>query len=81
MVMVKTAVSMAGSASAEIIISREEPMPPNAVPTSSPASARKNRARARKPASTTTSATAALGRPVASEGSVAVAIQVAPNTM
>ena len=38
-----TTSSMAGSASEAIIISREEPMPPNAVPTSMPASARANR--------------------------------------
>ena len=36
---VNTTSSIAGSASEAIIISREEPMPPNAVPTSMPASA------------------------------------------
>ena len=36
---VKTMSSIAGSASDAIIISREEPMPPKAVPTSMPASA------------------------------------------
>ena len=40
---VNTTSSIAGSASEEIIISREEPMPPNAVPTSMPASASANR--------------------------------------
>ena len=39
-----TTSSMAGSASEEIIISREEPMPPKAVPTSMPASASAKRA-------------------------------------
>ena len=37
-------ISIAGSASEAIITSRLEPMPPNAVPTSRPASARKKRA-------------------------------------
>ena len=41
---VKTMSSMAGSASDAIIISRDDPMPPNAVPTSMPASARVKRA-------------------------------------
>ncbi len=40
---VKTISSIAGSASEAIIISRDEPMPPNAVPTSMPASASANR--------------------------------------
>ena len=35
--------SIAGSASEAIIISRDEPIPPNAVPTSMPASARAKR--------------------------------------
>ena len=39
--------SIAGSASEAIIISRDEPMPPNAVPTSMPASASANRPVAR----------------------------------
>src|SRR5581483_3411313 len=42
--MVNTIISMAGSASEAIITSRLEPMPPKAVPTSMPASARKKRA-------------------------------------
>ncbi len=41
---VKTIMSIAGSASEAIIISRLEPMPPKLVPTSRPASARKKRA-------------------------------------
>ena len=41
---VKAISSIAGSASEEIIISRDDPMPPNAVPTSMPASASANRA-------------------------------------
>ena len=41
---VNTTSSIAGSASDAIIISREEPMPPNAVPTSMPASASAKRA-------------------------------------
>ena len=42
---VNTAISIAGSASAAISISRDAPMPPKAVPTSIAASARKKRAR------------------------------------
>ncbi len=42
---VNTIMSMAGSASEAIITSRLEPMPPKLVPTSSPARARKKRAR------------------------------------
>ncbi len=41
---VNTMSSIAGSASDAIIISREAPMPPNAVPTSMPASASAKRA-------------------------------------
>jgi hypothetical protein len=44
--MVKITISIAGSASEAIIISREAPMPPKLVPTSSPASAWRNRAEA-----------------------------------
>ncbi len=40
----KTIISIAGSASEAIIISRLDPMPPKLVPTSMPASARKKRA-------------------------------------
>ena len=40
---VNTIMIIAGSASEAIIISRLEPMPPKLVPTSMPASARKNR--------------------------------------
>ena len=75
---VNTAISMAGSASAERVISRELPMPPKAVPTSMPARARKKRARAKKPASTMTSAMAAVGRLTASNGTTAAASRVAP---
>ena len=41
-----TAIKAAGSAKLEINISRDDPMPPNALPASSPPSARKNRPRA-----------------------------------
>ena len=41
---VNTTISIAGSASEAIIISRLEPMPPKLVPTSRPASASKKRA-------------------------------------
>ena len=41
---VNTTISIAGSASEAIIISRLEPMPPKLVPTSSPASASRKRA-------------------------------------
>ena len=73
---VKTIISMAGSARDAIIISRELPMPPKLVPTSMPASARKNRA---LPSSATIAirSTAQLKiRPVAKVGTKAAATQV-----
>ena len=78
---VNTAISIAGSASAETIISREAPMPPKAVPMSRPANAVKKRASAKKPTSTMTSAIAAVGRRTATSGTTAAASSMAPNTM
>ena len=69
--------SMAGSASEAIITSRLEPMPPKLVPTSIPASARKNRA---LPSSATMAMRSAVQlnvRPVANVGMSAAATQVA----
>ena len=74
---VNTIISMAGSASEAIIISRELPIPPKLVPTSMPASARKKRA---VPSSATMAirSTAQLKiRPVAKVGTRAAATQVA----
>ena len=68
---------IAGSASEAIIISRLEPMPPKLVPTSMPASARKNRA---LPSSATMAIRSAVQlniRPVAKVGTSAAATQVA----
>jgi hypothetical protein len=81
MASVNTAISSTGSASAPIIISREEPIPPKAVPMSRPASAVKKRASASSPASTMTSAIAAVGRSSATSGTTATIRSVVPNTI
>ncbi len=78
---VNTAISRTGSASAPIIMSREEPMPPKAVPMSMPASAVKKRASEKNATSTMTSAMAAVGRSTATSGTSAAHTTVAPNTM
>ena len=78
--MQKTNSSIAGSASAAIMTSRLEPMPPKLVPTSIPASARKNRA---LPSSATIAIRSALqlnNRSVAKVGIRAAATQVVANT-
>ncbi len=73
---VKAIISIAGSASEAIIISRLEPIPPKLVPTSSPASASMKRA---LPSSATIAIRSAAGlntRPVANVGTSAAATQV-----
>ena len=75
--MQNTISSIAGSASAAIITSRLEPMPPKLVPTSIPASARKKRA---LPSSATIAIRSAVqlnSRPVAKVGTRAAATQMA----
>ncbi|CAL7960316.1 conserved hypothetical protein [Gammaproteobacteria bacterium] len=67
----KNTINKAGSAIVEINISREEPMPPKAVPVSMPASAKKNRAKANKPTMTITSAIAVVGVFIISNGTTA----------
>jgi hypothetical protein len=74
---VNTIISMAGSASEAIIISRLEPMPPKLVPTSRPASARKKRA---VPSSATMAIKSAVqlnSRPLAKVGTSEAATQIA----
>ena len=68
---------IAGSASEAIIISRLEPMPPKLVPTSMPASARKNRALPSSAMMAIRSADQLNSRPVAKVGTSAAATQVA----
>ena len=72
-----TTSSIAGSASAAIMTSRLEPMPPKLVPTSIPARARKKRA---LPSSATIAIRSAVQlnrRPVANVGTRAAATQIA----
>ena len=71
-----TIISMAGSASDAIITSRLEPMPPKLVPTSSPASAVKKRAPARRAMMAMRSADQLKRSPVAKVGTSAAATQV-----
>ena len=69
--------SIAGSASEAIITSRLDPMPPKLVPTSIPASARKNRA---EPSSATMAIRSAVQlklSPIANVGTSAAATHVA----
>ena len=72
---------MAGSASAAIITSRLEPMPPKLVPTSMPASARKKRALPSRATIAIRSALQLNSRPVANVGTNAAATQIAANVM
>ena len=71
---------MAGSASAAIIISRDDPSPPKLVPTSIPASARKKRALASRATSAIRSAVAVSASAVENVGTRAAASQIAVNT-
>ena len=76
---VNTIMIIAGSASEAIIISRLDPMPPKAVPTSSPAIARKNRALPSSPTIATRSADQLNGNPVTNVGTNAAAAQMPAN--
>ena len=78
---VNTIISMAGSASEAIITSRLEPMPPKAVPTSMPASARKNRALPSSAMMAIRSADQENSSPVRKVGTSEAATQVPANTM
>ena len=73
----KTISSIAGSASAAIMTSRLEPMPPKLVPTSMPASARKKRALPSSATMAIRSAVQLNSRPVAKVGTSAAATQIA----
>ena len=75
--MQNTISSIAGSASAAIMTSRLEPMPPKLVPTSIPASARKNRALPSSATMAIRSAVQLNNRPVAKVGTRAAATQIA----
>ncbi len=77
---VNSTISKAGSARKPTSISRREPMLPNAVPMSMPASAMNTRARANSPTRAMVSATAANGRSVDSEGMMAAAATITPNS-
>ena len=61
MATVKMASIIAGSATAAMVISRLLPMPPNALPGSSPPSARKNLPSASRPTSASTSPNKLIG--------------------
>ena len=75
--MQNTISSIAGSASAAIMTSRLEPMPPKLVPTSMPASARKKRALPSSATMAIRSAVQLNRRPVAKVGTSAAATQIA----
>ena len=77
--MQNTISSIAGSASAAIMTSRLEPMPPKLVPTSIPASARKKRALPSSATMAIRSAVQLNNRPVAKVGTSAAATQIAAN--
>jgi hypothetical protein len=76
----KMAISIAGSESDAIIISRLDPMPPNAVPMSMPASAVKNRAMVKSATKAMTSAVRDSGRSVVIMGMIPPASTVVPKT-
>ena len=78
---VNTIISIAGSASEAIITSRLEPMPPKAVPTSSPASARKKRALPISAMMAIRSADQENMRPMRKVGTSEAATQVPAKTM
>ena len=73
----KTIMIIAGSASEANIISRLEPMPPKLVPTSMPASARKNLALPKRAVMTIRSANQLNISPMANVGTSAAATHVA----
>ena len=78
---VNSTISSAGSARKPTNISRRAPSEPNAVPMSIAASAMNTRASANRPTSAIASAARANGRSVASDGTIAAAQHIAPNTM
>ena len=78
---VNSTISSAGSARNPTNISRRAPSEPNAVPMSIAASAMNTRASANRPTSAIASAARANGRSVASDGTIAAAQHIAPNTM
>src|SRR5438552_17540354 len=77
---VNSTISSAGSARKPTNISRRAPSDPNAVPMSIAASAMNTRAAANNPTSAIESAASANGRSVASDGMIAAAQHIAPNT-
>ena len=72
--------SIAGSASEAMVISRLEPMPPKAVPMSMPARAVKKRAMAKSATRAMTSAVAERGRSMDRIGMMPPASTETPNT-
>ena len=78
---VNSTISSAGSARNPTNISRRAPSEPNDVPMSMAASAMKTRASANRPTSAIASAALAKGNAVASDGTIAAAQTIAPNTM
>ncbi len=72
----KTAMRMAGSASAAIIVSRLAPMPPNAVPVSSPASARATVPSSSRPTTAKRSPALSNGEPVVTPGTMTAMTRV-----
>ena len=76
----KNTISRAGSARKPIIISRRAPSVPKAVPTSIAASETKTRAVANRPTRAMASATKAKGRSIATEGMMAAARTIVPNS-
>ena len=77
---VKSTMSSAGSARKPMNISRRAPSEPNDVPMSIAAREMKTRASANRPTSAIASAARANGRSVASDGTIAAAQHIAPNT-
>ena len=78
---VNSTMSSAGSARKPTNISRRAPNEPNAVPMSIAASAMNTRASANRPTNAIASAAPAKGRSVASDGTMAAASAIEPNTM
>ena len=77
---VNTIISIAGSASEAIIISRLEPMPPKLVPMSSPANARTKRALPSSATIAMRSAAGLMANPVANVGTSAAATKTVATT-
>ena len=77
---VNSTISSAGSARKPMNMSRRAPSEPKAVPMSIAASDMNTRASAKRPTSAMASAARANGRSVASDGTIAAAQHIAPNT-